>query len=295
MFFENWMTYIKDEAKITKIAMPGSHNAGTMGMHKVARCQSGTLYEQFQHGVRYFDIRLRADKKGLRIAHGILKGMPAKDAFASLKKILESSDEFLVISIQTYMNQQVGPFKLSYSGNTDETDALISEYLNPEKYALTDFDDIRNITMGDIRKSGKRFIIINEKEEYKYSVKGPMLGPWDPKIFGLKPEKFVEEDLKYLRNLESEGFFWFQTQQTPNFGTDVGMTWPVDLEKLSKPLFPSMMKQVAQDPAMLEKVNIVAGDFMSADLVKAKIILNLNVLKGIVKDELKDEYIEAVR
>lgn len=295
MFFEKWMSYIKDEAKITKIAIPGSHNAGTMGMPKVARCQNGTLFEQFQHGVRYFDIRLRADKKGLRIAHGILKGMPAKDAFASLKKILDSSDEFLVISIQTYMNQKIGPIKLSYSGNTGETDELISKYLEPEKYALTDFDDIRNITLGDIRKSGKKYIIINEKEEYKYSVKGPMIAPWDPKIFGMKPEKFVEENLKYLKNLESEGFFWFQTQQTPNLGTEVGMTWPVDLEKLSKPLFPAMMKQVADDPEMLGKVNLVAGDFMSADLMKAKIILNLNLLKGIIKDDLKEEYSAAVK
>lgn len=295
MFFENWMSYIKDDAKITKIAMPGSHNSGTMKMHKFARCQNGTLFEQFQHGVRFFDIRLRADKKGVRIAHGILKGMPAREAFASLKEILDTSDEFLVISIQTYMNQKVGPIKLSYSGNTGETDALIAEYLEPEKYALTDFDDIRNVTIGDIRSSGKKYIIINENEEYKYSVKGPMLAPWDSKIFGMKPEKFVEENLKFLKNLESEGFFWFQTQQTPNPGTDVGMTWPVDLEKMSKPLFPSMMNQVADDPEMLEKVNIVAGDFMSADLVKAKIILNLNLLKGIVKDELKEEYIAAVK
>lgn len=295
MFFEKWMSYIKDDAKITKIAMPGTHNSGTKGMHRFARCQNGTLFEQFQHGVRYFDIRLRADKKGVRIAHGILKGMPAREAFASFKKILDSSDEFLIISIQTYMNQKVGPFKLSYNGNTDETDALISEYLEPEKYALTDFDDIRNVTMGDIRKSGKKYIIINEKEEYKYSVKGPMLGPWDPNIFGMKPEKFVTENLKFLKNLESEGFFWFQTQQTPNPGTEVGMTWPDDLEKMSKPLFPSMMKQVADDPGMLEKVNIVAGDFMTADLMKAKIILNLNLLKGIVKDELKEEYISAIR
>ena len=295
MFFEKWMSYIKDDAKITKIAMPGTHNSGTKGMHRFARCQNGTLFEQFQHGVRYFDIRLRADKKGVRIAHGILKGMPAREAFASFRKILDSSDEFLVISIQTYMNQKVGPFKLSYNGNTDETDALISEYLEPEKYALTDFDDIRNVTIGDIRKAGKKYIIINEKEEYKYSVKGPMLGPWDPNIFGLKPEKFVAENLKFLKNLESEGFFWFQTQQTPNPGTEVGMTWPDDLEKMSKPLFPSMMKQVADDPGMLEKVNIVAGDFMTADLMKAKIILNLNLLKGIVKDELKEEYIAAVK
>ena len=295
MFFENWMSYIKDDAKITKIAMPGSHNTGTMKMFRYACCQNGTLYEQFQHGVRFFDIRLRADKKGVRIAHGLLKGMPARDAFASLKKALDSSDEFFVISIQTYMNQAIGPFKLSYKGNTEETDKLIAEYLEPEKYALTDYDDIRDITMGDIRKSGKRYIIINENEEYKFSVKGPMIGPWDPDIFGLKPEKFVKENIKYLRNLNSDGFFWFQTQQTPNPGSEVGMASPATLEKNSRPYFKGVIKEIAEDENMLEKVNIVAGDFMTADLMKAKEILKLNLLKGIVKDELKAEYSEAVK
>ena len=46
MFYENWMSYIKDDAKVTKIAIPGAHNAGTMGMSKLARCQNGTLCEQ---------------------------------------------------------------------------------------------------------------------------------------------------------------------------------------------------------------------------------------------------------
>ena len=32
MFYENWMSYIKDDAKLTNIAIPGSHNAGTRGM-----------------------------------------------------------------------------------------------------------------------------------------------------------------------------------------------------------------------------------------------------------------------
>jgi hypothetical protein len=184
---------------------------------------------------------------------------------------------------------------LSYKGNTEETNSLIEEYLSPEKYALTDFDDIRNITMGDIRKSGKKYILINENEEYNYSVKGPMIGPWNPDIFGLKPEKFVKENIKYLKNLTSDGFFWFQTQQTPNPGSEVGMTCPDTLEKNSKPYFKGVIKEIAEDENMLEKVNIVAGDFMTADLMKAKEILKLNLLKDIVKDELKNEYSEAIK
>ena len=296
MFFSNWMSYIKDETKITKIAMPGSHNSGTMGMLKFGKCQNGSLYEQYQYGVRFFDIRLKADRKGrLFIGHGIMKGVPAKKVFESLKKIVDESNEFLVIKMITYMNQKIGPFELSYKGNAGETSKLIREYLNPEKYALTGYGDISNLTIGDIRKSGKKFIIINENKEYDFSNDCPLLGPWDASVYGYEPVRFAKEIVNYLRNLDTDGFFWFQTQQTPNLGTENGWTkWPDDLEKLAKPYFPGIIADIASDPKLVEKVNIIAGDFMTADYSKAKEILSLNLLKGIVKEEMIDEYKKAI-
>ncbi|MBQ2903379.1 MAG: hypothetical protein IJE48_03180 [Clostridia bacterium] len=292
MFYENWMSYIKDDAKITKIAMPGSHNSGTMGMMKFAKCQNGSLYEQYKYGVRFFDIRMKADKKGrLFIAHGIMKGMPARQAFESLKKIFDESDEFFVLYMRTYMNQKIGPISLSYNGNANATNELIREYLSPEKYALTGCDDVSNLTLGDIRESGKKYIIINENKEYDYSNSCPVMGPWDSAVYGYKPEKFSKEIVNYLRKLSTDGFFWFQTQQTPNPGTEMGWTkWPDDLDKLSRPYFPQIIKDISDDPKLIEKVNIVAGDFMTADYMKAEKILSLNLLKGIVKEDKTEEY-----
>lgn len=296
MFYKNWMSYIKDDAKITKIAMPGSHNSGTMGMNKFARCQNGSLYEQYACGVRFFDIRMKADKKGnLFIAHGICKGMPADKAFESLKKILDESDEFFVLGIRTYMNQGIGPIKLSYEGNTEETNRLIKEYLSPEKYALTDCENIGEITIGDIRKLGKKYIIINKDKEYDYSTDCPLADPWDSAVYGYKPQKFAIEIQKYLKEIETEGFFWFQTQQTPNLGTENGWTkWPDDLDDMSRVYFPQIIKDIEADPVMLAKVNIVAGDFMTRDLMKANKILGLNLAKDIIKDELKAEFAEKI-
>lgn len=296
MFYKSWMSYIKDEAKITKIAMPGSHNSGTMGMNKFARCQNGSLYEQYTYGVRFFDIRLKADKKGrLFIAHGIAKGMPAELAFESLKMIFDESDEFFVLGIKTYMNQKIGPIKLSYDGNTAETNRLIKEYLHPEKYALTDFENISELTLGDIRKSGRKYIIINKEREYDYSCDCPLADPWDSAVYGYKPQKFAKEILKYLKEIDTDGFFWFQTQQTPNLGTENGWTkWPDDLDKLSAPFFPQIIADIAADEEMLKKVNIIAGDFMTHSKSKANEILNLNLLKGIVKDDLKLQYASKI-
>ncbi len=297
MFYKNWMSYIKDEAKITKIAMPGSHNSATIGMSKLARCQNGTLYEQYEYGVRMFDIRLKANRKGeLFVAHGIMKGIRAEEAFKSLQKIFEESDEFFVLGIKTYMNQQIGPFKLSYNGNSGETSRLIRKYLSPEKYALTDFDNIGDLTLGDIRKSGKKYIIINKNKEYDFSCDCPMPDPWDSVVYGYRPEKFAKEILKYLKEIETDGFFWFQTQQTPNLGTENGWSkWPDDLDKLSRVYFPQIISDIAADPQMLEKVNIVAGDFMTCDYMKASKILGLNLLKGVVKEELCEEFAQATK
>ncbi len=296
MFLKNWMSYISDDAKITKIAMPGSHNSATMGMSKFAKCQNGSLYEQYAHGVRAFDIRLKADKKGnLFIAHGIMKGMPAELAFESLKMILNESDEFLIITVMTYMNQKIGPISLSYNGNSSETSRLIREYLSPEKYALTDIENIGELTLGDIRKAGKKYVIINKNKEYDYSVDCSYTDPWDSVVYGYKPAKFAKEILKYLKEIETDGFLRFQTQQTPNLGTENGWTkWPDDLDDMIRPYFAQIIDDVAADPVMLERVNIVSGDFMCRDKMKANKTLSLNLLKGIVKEELLAEFEAAI-
>ncbi len=292
MFYANWMSYIKDEAKLVKVAMPGSHNSATMGMNKLAKCQNGSLYAQAMHGVRMFDLRFKATKKGeLIAAHGVMNGMPAEQVFENLQRLLDSTNEFFVISIQTYMNQGFGPIKLHYNSNNTETNRLIKTYLNPEKYALTDYGNIAELTMGDIRKSGKKFILINAKEEYDYSVNAPFSGPWDSSVYGYKPEKFIKEIQKYLCDGNFDGLLWFQTQQTPNLNTENGWTkWPDDLDEPIRALFPRLIADIAADPVKLDRVNIVAGDFMARDYLKANLILRLNLLKGNVKDELVEKF-----
>lgn len=295
MFYENWMSCIKDDAKITKIAIPGAHNAATRGMMPLGCCQNGTLVEQYRYGVRKFGIRLKSGKNGkLYIAHGLSKGITADEAFSELGEIVNNYDDFIILDIRTYPAQGIGPFHFNYQSDPSDVDKLVEKYLSPEKYAFTDFDDIKEVTLGDIRRSGKKYIILSAKKEYKYSCDCQLLEPWNPKVFGLKPEKFVRENLKYLRDLESDGFFWFQSQQTPNFGTEIGIKTPKKLDEMDRPLFTGMMAEIAASPEMLEKLNIVAGDFMTRDHMKANAILTLNIDKGVVKEDKLDEYSAAV-
>ncbi len=295
-FYRNWMSYIKDDAKITRIAMPGSHNSATMAMNKLGCCQKGTLDEQYCYGLRMFDIRLKATKKGeLIVAHGVMNGVSAERVFLDLKKIIEETEDFIVICLRTYMNQGFGPIKLSYDSNNEETSRLIRACLSPEKYALTDIENIAELTIGDIRKSGKKYIIINENAEYDYSVKCPMEYPWESDIYGLETEKFAKTILKYFDEIEGNGFFGFQTQMTPNPGTENGWkNWPDDLDEMIRPYIPQIIGDIAANPEWLDKVNIIVGDFMTRDKMKSNEILSLNLLKGIVKDELRDEFAKAI-
>ena len=99
MFYENWLTYIVDDAKITKVAIPGAHNSGTKGMNVTACCQNGTPLDQYRYGVRKFGIRLSQKKNNLYIAHGIMKGMTADEAFSYFGEIVSNYDDFFISCI----------------------------------------------------------------------------------------------------------------------------------------------------------------------------------------------------
>ncbi|MBR5111971.1 MAG: hypothetical protein IK097_00930 [Clostridia bacterium] len=294
MFYDNWLEYIKDDALITKVAIPGAHNSGTKGMNYTACCQDGTPFDQYRFGVRKFGIRLSQKKNKLYIAHGIMKGMSADEAFSYFGEIVTNFNDFFILDVRAYQKQTIGPFTLSNTSDPELVDELIEKYLEPEKYALTDIPDLKALTLGDIRKSGKKYVIHHAEEVYKYSRDIKLLEPWDPVVFGLKPEKFAKESLNYLRELESEGFFWFQSQQTPNLGTENGLKWPRALDEEDRIYFPQMITDIAEDPILLDKVNIIAGDFMTRDHMKTNYILWLNLLKDIVKPGLRDEYADAI-
>lgn len=290
MIYDKWMSYIKDDVKLRDVVIPGSHNTGSYGMNPTACCQDGNLYEQFKYGVRYYCMRLDTKKGKVVQCHGIMKGEPFEDSLKQFKKILEENDsEFLIIDLREYYPQQVGPIKLKYKVDPKKVDELLEEYIQPSKYALTDFDNISNVTMGDIRKAGKRYILINYEEAYQHSVNCQIDAPWDNTTHGFLPQRFLHSIKKYF-DKDYDGLFWFQTQQTPNIGSDIGFKTPRKLDKTLRIQFKSLLRSIAADPEKLKKMNIVAGDFMTEDYSKSHEILLLNLFKNNVEESRKDEF-----
>lgn len=292
MIYDNWMSYIKDEVKLTSLVIPGAHNAGSYGMNRMAECQKDNLYTQFKFGIRQFCLRLDTNRKGeLVLAHGLSKGDSFENALKDIKRSLdENESEILLLDIREYYPQKFGFVTLKYKADKNKVNVLLKKYINPEQYAYTDFKNINEVTLGDIRKAGKRYILINEQEEYDYSKNCSVILPWEKQVNGAKAERFAAETLRFFDDYQTEGLYWFQTQQTPNLGTEIGLTTPKKLDEDLRPHFMKIINGIENNSFYLDSANIIAGDFMTEDYMKSRAILKLNLLKGNVKEELRTEY-----
>ena len=292
MIYTKWMSCIKDEVKLTSLVIPGAHNAGSYGMRGIAECQSDNLFVQFEHGIRQFCLRLNTDRKGnIVLAHGVTKGDLFENALKDIKKALDMyPSEIILLDVREYYPQKFGPITLTYKADKSKVDELLEKYISPSENAFCDFGHISEVTLGDIRKSGKRFILINDNEDYKYSRNCEQILPWEKQVNGAKAEKFASETLRFFDDYKTDGLYWFQTQQTPNLGTEIGVTSPRKLDDELVKYFDVMIDGIASTPRYLERANIIAGDFMTRSFDKSRSILRLNLLKGNVKPELEKEF-----
>ena len=293
MIFKSWMSYLKDDVKITDVVMPSAHNACSYELNAMGCCQSGDLFEQFSHGVRHFCIRLDTDRKGeIVVCHGVSKGGPFKRDLNDMRRMLEENDsEIFIFDIREYYNQKFGPVTLKFKADINQMNDLLEEYIQPSKYAFTDFDDINNVTIGDIRQSGKRYILYNFEKAYKFSVNCEYDFPWDKRINGLKAEGFSKEVTKLFDLGKPTGLNWFQIQQTPNLGTEIGVKTPKSLDVKLRPYFKNIIDDVANNEKHLSRANIIASDFMTEDFMKSSLILKLNLSKNNIKEELRDDFL----
>ena len=106
--YADWMKSLDDNTSLREVNMPGSHD--TMALYSIAdlagQCQSLTLKEQLNLGVRFLDIRLKEDHNKLKAVHGFID---QKASFANITKTIETflekhSDEFIIMSIKEEAN-----------------------------------------------------------------------------------------------------------------------------------------------------------------------------------------------
>ena len=102
--YADWLSKVEDNTLLRDVSLPGSHD--TMALYSVAdlagQCQTLSLDEQLNLGVRFLDIRLKEDHNSLKAVHGFID---QKATFADINKTVTSfldkyPSEFIIMSIK---------------------------------------------------------------------------------------------------------------------------------------------------------------------------------------------------
>jgi 1-phosphatidylinositol phosphodiesterase len=103
-YSKNWLKNVDDNAKITEVSLPGTHDSGAT--HSIAdvagKCQDLSIKTQLEIGVRFFDLRLQLVNDEFKIVHSFVDqnlkfSTVLKDLYSFIK---ENSSEYLIISIK---------------------------------------------------------------------------------------------------------------------------------------------------------------------------------------------------
>ena len=191
--YADWLSQIDDHTAIRDIDLPGSHN--TLSVRAIAdlsgQCQTLSLKDQLNLGVRFLDIRLKEENNSLKAVHGFID---QRVSFASINKTVtsflnEHPSEFLIMSIK----EEADSSKSDISFEQALINALDSDiYLKNQNTVPTYLEEVR----------GKVLILSRYKDS---SIGIPAYDGWqDSTSFTLPNDIFVQDAYKIEKKKEKQ-------------------------------------------------------------------------------------------
>jgi len=174
---DDWMARVSDDTYVRRLSIPGTHDAatghgfqgflGVLAGNTFARTQDKTISEQWESGIRVFDLRPCVDGSDLSINHGVLQTkLTLSDAFTTLCSLLDQHPtEMAIVLIRHETEGDDGDSNWS----SMMTSLLGSE---PVKSHAADFKPLA--TMGEMR--GK--LLILSRSEYASTPVGGYFSGW---------------------------------------------------------------------------------------------------------------------
>ena len=185
------MSQLDDNVSIRNINMPGSHD--TMALYSIAdlagQCQSLSLHDQLNLGVRFLDIRLKEDHDKLKAVHGFID---QKVSFETITKTIEefiekNPSEFIIMSVK----EEADP-----SNSEISFENSLKSYLNKDIY-LKD-TELPN-KLGDVR--GKVMLL----SRYENSTIGvPAYEGWKDSVSFTLPNDIYVQDTYQITSAEQK-------------------------------------------------------------------------------------------
>lgn len=223
-----WMSYISDDAPVTRLAIPGSHDSGCSGMPWYAETQDLNFAEQLARGVRYFDIRVNKKGGDLVIFHGPVNGTDYVELLYQIDEFMDAHpSEFLILDFSHFKND-----------SESEVFRLFDEIVSAERVVndtcMTDSEYLDSLTLGDVR--GKCVVFVDPEEtefccrDYLFFKMGDEVEAGQEEVFSLvspykklwngsSAKKFTDKILdRYIDTFKGidSGFFVLQCQLTDN-------------------------------------------------------------------------------
>lgn len=167
-FYASWMAYLPDDAYVSALSIPGTHDAATSTLDIWSKCQSKTLRQQLELGVRFFDLR-PTGSDDLMIYHGSSTGVTFDAAIAAMVDyMIANPSEACFVQMQYQSGKGDGASWASAMGN----------YLASSAYRDRFIDFRPDLTMGDMR--GK--ILILTRTDYNGSLVGGKITSWQDDV-----------------------------------------------------------------------------------------------------------------
>lgn len=280
----NWMSFLKDDAKLTETVIPGSHDSGTYNLTTDSVFSSTAIsYSQTQQynflaqaiaGIRYFDIRVASIGGKLVVYHGDVMGYKiySKDSLESIMAnqiapfINKYPSEFFILHFQ------------SVKGYEEDTAKLIEKYLSPDKYAVkSDSSFPANTTFGKLRANGSRYAVIfngTTPRDWIMSESGNLNTPYNESVY----QGATKDIIPYLNSQMSANdrskLFVSQAISTPAVRT------PSQIESQDGSILNNFVYSLSSG----SKANIIIRDFVNRCPGVIKKIISLNGDKGLTKD-----------
>ena len=291
-----WMSYISDDAPVTRLAIPGSHDSGCSGMPWYAETQDLNFAEQLARGVRYFDIRVNKKGGDLVIFHGPVNGMDYGELLYQIDEFMNAHpSEFLILDFSHFKND-----------SESEVFRLFDEIVSAERVVndtcMTDSEYLDSLTLGDVR--GKCVVFVDPEEtefccrdylffkmgdeveagqEDLFSLVSPYKKLWNGSSAKKLTDKILDRYIDTFKGIDS-GFFVLQCQLTDNalvFGPRYREGKLIERAN-------DFVRALYDNAEDLPYINIIMRDFVTCE--KTALIVGLNIAKGWVSGEKAESF-----
>ncbi len=293
----NWMSFIEDETLLKTVAIPGAHDAGTVGISYLAETQDKDTATLLACGTRYFDLRVSKQGDQLKIYHGPFVGVKLDDVLKACKQFLTTrTSEMLILDFQHFENDAEESTLEMLCKVFDNDNLIVRNNTNEgdEKFVDT-------LTLGQCR--GKALVVwgrdtskfdndfVFQRNNDEGTRENSVLHSYYYTELNKKSSKtYIETALPTYIDLykqQGNGLFVLQGQLTDGlfvFG-------PRFREALHNKNMNTYVQNL-NNSADLEIINIVMRDFVSA--AKNCLTIQLNQAKGNVKTGEESAFVQMI-